>query len=562
MPAQLELIRRVRALCRDDPRVACALQYGSFVRGEGDAFSDVEFHVFCDDEALERLVPADWIAGVAPPLATFVNEYGTWVAVFPDLVRGEFHFEPLASLEAVSRWRIGPEDVEPMLVSDRDGRLRAALERAARRGRFRPPPGHGAELVDRLVNWLLLGSHVLRRGEEARALDALGRAHVFLLWLARMAEGALDHWPTPSRALERDLSAQTRRRLARCTAPLERRALLRAYGEAWAWARELAGRVAPDAAASRAALFDAVAAALPAWGFGPPGPEGSRARPPAPAGRSGDLPLAGRVALVTGVSRRIGIGAALVRRLLADGARVYATGWPPHDAEMPWADESGRPGEAQALLAELGGEGEHLVWEEVDLADPAAPARLVEATHARFGALDIVVANHARSSLQDLAALRAEELDLCWAVNVRATILLAKALAERRDPARPGGRLILFTSGQHIGPMPRELPYAATKGALHQLTASLADALADLGITVNCVNPGPVDTGYADPATHARVAAMFPAGRWGQPEDVARLVAWLVSDEAAWLTAQVVDHEGGFRRWARRDRAAQPAGGR
>jgi 3-oxoacyl-[acyl-carrier protein] reductase len=257
------------------------------------------------------------------------------------------------------------------------------------------------------------------------------------------------------------------------------------------------------------------------------------------------LPLAGRVAVVTGVSRQIGIGASLVRRLLTDGASVFASGWAPHDQDMPWGADPDGP---QALIARLQSPDDRLGFLAVDFEDPDAPASLIGATIERFGAVDIVVANHARSSHQSLANLTATELDRSWAVNARASVLLAKALAEGRDAARPGGRVVLFTSGQHLAPMPDELPYAITKGAIHQMTASLSEALIDSGITVNCVNPGPVDTGYAHGTAHAQVAAMFPAGRWGQPDDVARLVAWLVSDEAAWITGQVLDSEGGFRR--------------
>jgi 3-oxoacyl-[acyl-carrier protein] reductase len=109
--------------------------------------------------------------------------------------------------------------------------------------------------------------------------------------------------------------------------------------------------------------------------------------------------------------------------------------------------------------------------------------------------------------------------------------------------------VILFTSGQQLGPMPGELAYAASKGALVAVTATLADVLADRGITVNTVNPGPTDTGYAGEAVRERVARRFPGGRWGTPDDAARLVAWLCSDEAAWITGQVINSEGGFRRF-------------
>jgi 3-oxoacyl-[acyl-carrier protein] reductase len=249
-------------------------------------------------------------------------------------------------------------------------------------------------------------------------------------------------------------------------------------------------------------------------------------------------PLSGRVALITGVSRRIGIAHAVTDRLLADGASVLATGWHAFDEEAYGAGP-----------ADTGFDGSDRVrYVAADLADPDAPAQLVDATIQAWGAIDIVVAVHARSINAGLRSVTAQEIDLHFAVNTRATILLAQALSLRHDDSRPGGRFILFTSGQHLGPIADEIAYVASKGANQQITASLADAVAAQGITVNCVNPGPVDTGYATGETHARVAAMFPAGRWGTPEDTARLVAWLVSDEAAWITGQVINSEGGFRR--------------
>lgn len=256
--------------------------------------------------------------------------------------------------------------------------------------------------------------------------------------------------------------------------------------------------------------------------------------------------LTGRVAVVTGVSRRAGIGFAVARELLAAGASVLVHSWSPADAEQPWgADPAGDAG----IVELLGGAGPRLRHVAADFADPQAPARVVAAAVSAFGAVDVVVANHARSSNRTLAEVTAAELDLTWAVNARASVLLAQAFAAAHDDERPGGRIVLFTSGQHLAPMSREIPYAVSKGAIHQMTLTLSDALIDRGITVNTVNPGPVDTGWADAELTRRVGRALPAGRWGRPADVARLVRWLVSDESRWITGQVIDAEGGFRRW-------------
>ena len=95
--------------------------------------------------------------------------------------------------------------------------------------------------------------------------------------------------------------------------------------------------------------------------------------------------------------------------------------------------------------------------------------------------------------------------------------------------------------------MARELPYVASKAALAGLVLSLADHLAPRGITVNAVNPGPTDTGWATPEIFEEAVAAMPRGRWGTPDDAARLIAWLASEESDWVTGQVIDSDGGFR---------------
>jgi 3-oxoacyl-[acyl-carrier protein] reductase len=253
--------------------------------------------------------------------------------------------------------------------------------------------------------------------------------------------------------------------------------------------------------------------------------------------------LKNRVVILTGASRRSAIGAAIARRVVADGATILLHSYAPHDAEQSWGADPGGP---EALVDELrraGGRVEHV---SVDLADGDAPAALVAAARDMFGPVDAVLANHARSSAQSLETLTADELDLSHAVNTRATLLLAQAFAAQHDDNRPGGRVLLFTSGQYHGAMPGELPYIASKAALHELTRSLAVHLMPRGITVNCVNPGPNDTGYADDQTRAAVAAQNPGGRWSTPRDTARLVAWLLSDEADWVTGQTIASDGGW----------------
>lgn len=249
-----------------------------------------------------------------------------------------------------------------------------------------------------------------------------------------------------------------------------------------------------------------------------------------------------RTAVVTGVGRRAGIGYAVARRLLEAGASVLAQAWTPYDVAEWDASED----EAEATLAALRETGGRVELVQADFARPDAPADVFRAAREALGHVDVLVVNHARSGHVPLAGLTAEHVDAFLHENVRAALLLVQELAAQHD-GREGGRVILMTSGQHLAPMTREVAYAVSKGALHQATKTLAEELIDRRITVNTVNPGPTDTGWGlgeiDPTER------MPLGRWGEPDDAARLIAWLCTDEARWITGQVLDSEGGFRRW-------------
>ncbi|MER7817302.1 SDR family oxidoreductase [Streptomyces sp. NPDC096153] len=205
----------------------------------------------------------------------------------------------------------------------------------------------------------------------------------------------------------------------------------------------------------------------------------------------------------------------------------------------------------RAVLADPAARGVHGPG---DLSDPAAPAEvLTRAAEALGGRVDILVANHALSGRDGtLDTVDAAMLDVHWAVDARSVVLLVQAYARLRaalPPRTPGGRVVMMTSGQD------RRRRNAVRGRLRPRQGcprlrdqTLATALAEPSVTVNTVNPGPVDTDYLTGEAYEAVAACFPAGRWGMPDDPARLIAWLATDEAEWVTGQVVDSEGGFRR--------------
>ena len=276
-----------------------------------------------------------------------------------------------------------------------------------------------------------------------------------------------------------------------------------------------------------------------------------------PGGRD-RLPLAGRTVLVTGVSRRVGIGHAIACRAADYGASIVAHHYRPHDVSQPWGADDVEA-VMDSIRSHLVGPAQ-LIDVPADLAAPGEPTRVVEQAAAAAGHLDALVCNQAMSSPDGpLSEMTEAVLDAHWAVDARASILLAQAFAAQEvfaAPAPPGpgrrrGAIVFLTSGQGLGPLPGEIAYAAAKAAIAGVTLTISEELIDAGITVNTVNPGPVDTGYLTEEIRQATAAMFPQGRWGEPDDAARLITWLLTDEARWITGQVISSEGGFARWRR-----------
>jgi 3-oxoacyl-[acyl-carrier protein] reductase len=171
-----------------------------------------------------------------------------------------------------------------------------------------------------------------------------------------------------------------------------------------------------------------------------------------------------------------------------------------------------------------------------DLGDPDAPARVLDAVGDRAA----LVLCHTYFQPGGILECTPEQLDLHLAVNVRATLLLIAEFARRRaGPAR----IVTFTSGS---PLTGQIAYAASKGAIEWITMSAAVELAPLGMTVNAIDPGPTQTGWMDAAVEEHVCRNTPLGRIGSPDDAARVVAFLCSPQADWITGEVLRCDGGF----------------
>ena len=236
--------------------------------------------------------------------------------------------------------------------------------------------------------------------------------------------------------------------------------------------------------------------------------------------------LAGKRAVVTGGAR--GIGAAVVRELAARGARVVAV----HRGQRP-ADESAAQ-HAELLVA-------------ADLTDQAQ----VSDAFARIGGagpIDVLVNAAGVFAGAPVGALSRADFDAQFDGNVW-SVLLATQAALPHFPAS-GGRIVNFSSIGAQRPFPGTSLYAAAKAAVEALTQAWAQELGARGITVNAVAPGAVRTemtAWMDEAMRAQVAAGTALGRFGEPQDIARVVAFLASADAGWVTGQLIGTDGGMR---------------
>lgn len=245
------------------------------------------------------------------------------------------------------------------------------------------------------------------------------------------------------------------------------------------------------------------------------------------------------VALVTGASRSIGIGASIAIGLAESGWDVATTFWRPYDASMPWGSDAS---DVRALRAELEGRGARTTSLEADLSLVDSVARVFDTVERDLGPVTALVVSHCHCVETDILSTDVESFDLHFAVNARATWLLMREFG-RRFRGEPGaGRIVSITSDHTVG----NLPYGASKGAMDRIVLAAAWEFRDKGITANVINPGATDTGWMTEDLMGEVKRITLAGRVGMPEDCAHLVRFLCSKEGGWVNGQLLYSNGGL----------------
>ncbi len=280
-----------------------------------------------------------------------------------------------------------------------------------------------------------------------------------------------------------------------------------------------------------------------------------------------DPGLDGKVVLITGANNPYGIGAATAKAFAAQGARVFLHFFRMPDRPVEAEDQVSGPGwvffrlqqtktadEVLQAIAQSGGQA--AAW-EADLADPENIPRLFDQAEAAFGPVDILVNNAADwegdtflPSNRDwmgrtIPTISARSHDRNFAVNSRAVALLMAEYARRFLQRGATWGRIINVSTDGASAFPGEVSYGASKHAMESYSRAAAVELGPYGITVNVVAPGPVQTGYITPEIEEKLLSEIPLRRVGQPEDVADVIVFLASEQARWVTGQLLYVDGG-----------------
>ena len=246
--------------------------------------------------------------------------------------------------------------------------------------------------------------------------------------------------------------------------------------------------------------------------------------------------LKGKVAIVTGASK--GIGAGIAKGFAASGAAVVVN------------YASSREG-ADRVVADITAQGGRAIAVQGDVSKAADVKRLFEQTRASFGALDVLVNNAGVYQFAPLETVTEKEFHREFDTNVLGTILTIQEALKYLGPH--GGSVINISSIASLNPTPDSVVYAATKSAVDSITRGLSKELGARKIRVNAIAPGGtaseglVTAGILGSDFEKQIIGMTPLGRFGQPEDIARVAVFLASDDSSWLTGERITASGGWR---------------
>lgn len=202
---QLVMIKQVKRSSLLDPNIRSVFMYGSFIKGEGDKYSDIEFYIFLTDT--NKFDEKHWVSRLGNVDLFFKNEFGTKVAIYDDLIRAEFHFLDVKEVGIIKSWEglISFEHKDKMIQVDKDGLLQNTLDSISIISPTRNSKESIEWLAQSLVNSLVYTSHLIGRKEWAHAHMTFSYIQKFTLWLMRLESLAFDHWESPSKSLEKDI---------------------------------------------------------------------------------------------------------------------------------------------------------------------------------------------------------------------------------------------------------------------------------------------------------------------------------------------------------------------
>ena len=256
--------------------------------------------------------------------------------------------------------------------------------------------------------------------------------------------------------------------------------------------------------------------------------------------------LDGKKILITGVSRSLGIGATLAKRLAEAGAMVAVHGFSEYDLTVGERN-SATPNGTEMLAKQYQDLGLSVTLiTPSDFKIHGAAEKVVEEASEKLNGLDGLILNHCYGTNVEIGQWTSEDIDTHLMVNVRASMMMVQSFVNQVD-SRKDNAVTLFTSGQYLSPMKNEMAYCVSKEAIICLCRQAAWELGDKNVRVNCINPGANDTGYCFGEVYDKVAKRHLSGRWGTPDDTADLALFLHSSYAKWITGQIIASDGGIR---------------